>query len=79
MRGLSARSADAKKWERPEESVWVMTFTDEREAHLWEIAENLHRVELTEIERAAHVGEWKRLADGKEVEQPAQPGHPVKK
>lgn len=37
---------------------------DEREARLWEIAENLHRAELTALERDEHVAEWIRLTDG---------------
>jgi|tagenome__1003787_1003787.scaffolds.fasta_scaffold20909142_3 ParB-like chromosome segregation protein Spo0J len=41
---------------------------DEIDARLWEIAENLHRAELTELEWSEHVAEWKRLAEQKEVE-----------
>ena len=33
----------------------------ELEARLWEIAENLHRAELTALERAEHIGLWIRL------------------
>jgi len=40
-------------------------FTDEREARLWEIAENLHRAELTAQERADHIAEWVRLTEAK--------------
>jgi ParB family chromosome partitioning protein len=32
------------------------------EARMWEIAENLHRAELSAIERAEHIEEWRRLA-----------------
>ncbi|HEX3862536.1 MAG TPA: hypothetical protein VHY35_12655 [Stellaceae bacterium] len=32
---------------------------------MWEIAENLHRAELTVLERSEHVAEWVRLADDK--------------
>ncbi len=32
-------------------------------ARLWEIAENLHRAELTALERAENIAEWIRLAD----------------
>lgn len=35
------------------------------EARLWEIAENLHRHELTVQERADHIAEWVRLTDEK--------------
>jgi len=33
----------------------------ELEARLWEIAENLHRAELTALERAEHISQWIRL------------------
>ena len=39
----------------------------------WEIAENLHRAELTVLERAEHVTEWLRLTEKKQQEdKPAQ-------
>ena len=34
---------------------------DEKDARIWEIAENLHRAELTALERAKHISEWVRL------------------
>jgi len=34
---------------------------DENQQRLWEIAENLHRAELTVQERADHIAEWVRL------------------
>ena len=34
---------------------------DERDARLWELAENLHRAELLPVERAEHIAEWVRL------------------
>jgi ParB-like chromosome segregation protein Spo0J len=36
---------------------------NETEARMWEITENLHRAELTPVERAEHVAEWIRLRD----------------
>lgn len=39
----------------------------ETEARLWEIAENLHRADLTAVERADHIAEWIKLAE-KETE-----------
>ena len=36
---------------------------DEASARMWEIAENLHRADLTALERAEHVAEWVRLAE----------------
>lgn len=44
----------------------------EVDARLWEIAENLHRADLTAIERAEHVAEWVRLSE--ETVIPAQVG-----
>ena len=38
---------------------------DETDARLWEIAENLHRAELTALQRDEHVAEWVRLIDAK--------------
>jgi len=35
------------------------------EARMWEISENLHRAELTAVERADHIEEWRRLAEEK--------------
>jgi ParB family chromosome partitioning protein len=36
---------------------------DETEARRWEIAENLHRAELSVLERSEHVAEWIALTD----------------
>jgi ParB family transcriptional regulator, chromosome partitioning protein len=36
---------------------------NEREARMWEIAENLHRYELTVLERSEQLAEWARLAE----------------
>lgn len=36
---------------------------DERDAKLWEIAENQHRAELTVLERSKHVADWIRLTE----------------
>ena len=40
------------------------------DARMWEIAENLHRADLTALEHDEHVAEWMKLADSK----PAQVG-----
>lgn len=40
---------------------------DERDARMWEIAENLHRADLTALQRAEQIAEWIRLADEREV------------
>jgi ParB-like chromosome segregation protein Spo0J len=46
---------------------------DEVQRKLWEIAENLHRAELTVTERSEHIAEWIRLMDQK-VAQLEPPG-----
>jgi hypothetical protein len=38
-------------------------FEDETTARMWEVAENLHRADLTALERDEHIAEWIRLAD----------------
>ena len=38
---------------------------DEDDFRLWEIAENLHRSELTVLERSEHIAEWVRLTEKK--------------
>jgi ParB family chromosome partitioning protein len=39
----------------------VVETGSELEARLWEIAENLHRAELTTLERAEHISQWIKL------------------
>jgi len=39
----------------------VVETSSELEARLWEIAENLHRAELTALERAEHISRWIKL------------------
>lgn len=56
---------------------------DERDARLWEISENLHRADLSAVERAEHIDEWRRLTVTKGAQvappagghQPADRGH----
>ena len=52
---LAARSLG---WQRIEATHFE---GDETDARLWEIAENLHRAELTALECSAHFAEWMRL------------------
>lgn len=47
------------------ERVPGIVVQDETEARLWEIAENLHRADLTVQERADHIAEWIRLTEDK--------------
>ncbi len=44
-----------------------------------EIAENLHRADLTVQERADHIAEWVRITGEKLAQQPAQVAPPVRK
>ena len=44
----------------------VVSDSTETEAKMWEIAENLHRADLTVLERSEHVAEWIRLSEKKE-------------
>lgn len=41
---------------------------DEANARRWEIAENLHRADLTALERDAHVVEWIRLTEQSDLQ-----------
>lgn len=43
------------------------------DARLIEVAENLHRSDLTPLERAEHIAEWIRLTDAKGAE--GKPAH----
>jgi ParB/RepB/Spo0J family partition protein len=47
---------------------------DDTDARLWEIAENLHRTDLTVLERTRHIAEWIRLLKEKKEAQLAPPG-----
>lgn len=40
----------------------VYTEGDADQARMWEIAENLHRADLSPIERAEHIEEWRKLS-----------------
>lgn len=51
--------------------AFVVETDDENAARMWEIAENLHRAELTALERSEHVSEWVRLAEKQAEEKSA--------
>jgi ParB/RepB/Spo0J family partition protein len=55
-----------KKVGREHVPAIIVTMTNS-EARMWEIAENLHRAELTKLERAEQIEEWRKLS--------AQVGH----
>lgn len=51
------------------------------EARMWEIAENLHRAELTKLQRSDNIAEWVHLCDeqrarGVSVQNEQKPGRP---
>jgi ParB-like chromosome segregation protein Spo0J len=48
------------------EEVPVVEFADETEARLWEISENLHRAELSALERDEQLAEWVKLVEQKD-------------
>jgi hypothetical protein len=43
-------------------------------ARMWEISENLHRAELTKLERAEQIEEWRKLREAEKGVQNAHPG-----
>src|SRR5271169_949916 len=47
------------------------------EARLWEIAENLHRAELTALERAEHIDQWIRLRGETSASEPCDQAAPA--
>jgi len=69
----ATRLAAASKlgWKRIDCVILEGTADD---ARLWEIAENLHRAELTVQERADHIAEWVRLSEARKGAQLAPPG-----
>src|SRR3546814_18232867 len=48
-----------------EEIDCIYVALDEVDRRLWEIAENLHRAELTALARDQHIAAWVRLTDEK--------------
>jgi hypothetical protein len=53
----------------------VVTEGTEIDARLWEIAENLHRADLTSLERSEHIAEWIKLTGERAKAQPAPSDH----
>lgn len=47
---------------------------DEIDAEMWEISENLHRAELTALERSEQIDRWRQLCLQKKVAQDGPPG-----
>jgi ParB-like chromosome segregation protein Spo0J len=54
------------------QTIQAVEIVDAVDARLWEISENLHRAELSAVERAEHIDEWRRLTVEK-VRQNAAP------
>lgn len=66
------KAAELLKWETIDAIVVDMSAIDRRR---WEIAENLHRAELTALERDQHVAEWERLTmESEKVRTVSAPG-----
>lgn len=59
-------------WEEIDAVVWDGT---DQDAELWEVAENLHRAELTVLERSNHLDKWRRLTVDQANAQVAHWGH----
>jgi hypothetical protein len=66
------RLAAARKLEWTVIDCVVRDFASASDARLWEIAENLHRADLTVLERAEHIAEWIRLSEVIPGNKPAQ-------
>jgi ParB family chromosome partitioning protein len=60
------RAAQKLGWD--EIPCWVLTDEPDDQARLWEIAENLHRAELTALERNDLIAEWIRIAEAQPKE-----------
>lgn len=56
------RLESAKRLELLQVPAIIMEGSDD-DARMWEIAENLHRAELTALERSEHIAEWVKLAE----------------
>lgn len=68
------KAAEQLGWEKIEA---IYLEGDERDARLWEISENLHRADLSAVERAEHIDEWRRLTVARNNPQPVgKPGRP---
>lgn len=61
-------------------SACIVSMTN-AEARMWEIAENLHRAELTKLQRSEQIEEWRKLAaeGGGKIFPPQPNEHGVKK
>lgn len=71
----ATRLAAAKKLGWTKIEAIVVENVEDDDARLWEIAENLHRAELTVQERADHIAEWIRLTEQKISAQLAPKSH----
>jgi hypothetical protein len=57
------RVAAARKLKWKTINCFVSSFESADQARLWEISENLHRAELTALERSEQIAEWVKLTD----------------
>ena len=68
------KAAEHLGWEKIEA---IYLEGDERDARLWEISENLHRADLSAVERAEHIDEWRRLTvERNNPQHVGKPGRP---
>lgn len=64
-----------RKLGREHVQATIVTMTN-AEARMWEIAENLHRAELSKLERSEQVAEWVKLRESVSRQVDGKPGRP---
>ena len=64
----------AKKLGWSQIECFVVDHESDDQARLWEIAENLHRSDLTALERSEHIAEWVRLSANLAETRTGRPG-----
>jgi ParB-like chromosome segregation protein Spo0J len=65
-------AAKAIGWQQIE--CFVVDHESDDEARMWEISENLHRAELTALQRSEHIAEWVRLSANLAETRAGRPG-----
>lgn len=68
------KAAERLGWEKIEA---IYLEGDERDARMWEISENFHRADLSAVERAEHIDEWRLLTvERNNPQSVGKPGRP---